>query len=299
MTTPLTRFPRRLALVALAAVQVLVLLSASAVAATRWIAAPLDDGTYVLLVVGSDAGPPRPGSATTGRADAIQLVVVPEDRSTVSIVSIPRDSWVPVRGHGRSKINAGLTNGPEAMAGTIEDLTGLEVDDWVVTGFDGFVGMIDTIGGVHVDVEQRLNDNRGAHSNLHPGPQTLDGTQALAYTRDRKSRPDGDLGRNRAQARVLQSVHAQLAADGGLGVADLVELAAVVRRHTRSSIPPGRLLKLAALAAEIPADRVALEQAGARVGTAGRASVVHLTDAAFRTFADLRDDGRLSSLPSG
>lgn len=290
---------RRLALVALATLQVLVLVSAGAVAATRWIAAPLDDDAYVLLVLGSDAGPPRPGAAAFGRADAIHLVVVPSDRDTVSIVSIPRDSWVPVRGHGNSKINAGLTGGPEAMAGTIQDLTGLEVDDWIVTGFDGFTSLIDTLGGVHVDVEQRLNDSRGAHSDLHPGPQTLNGTQALAYSRDRKSRPDGDLGRNRAQARVLEGLHAQLAADGGLGVADLVELAAILRRHTQSSIPPARLLKLAALAAEIQPDQVVLQQASARVGTAGRASVVYLTDAAFETFADLRDDGVLSSLPSG
>lgn len=289
---------RRLTLLGLVVAQVLVLLSASAVAASRWIAAPLDDDTYVLLVLGSDTGPPRPGTVATGRADAIQLVVVPRDSRTVSIVSIPRDSWVPVRGKGQSKINAGLTQGPEAMAGTIEDLTGLEVDDWIVTGFDGFVGLIDTLGGVHIDVEQRLNDPRGAHSNLSAGPQRLDGTQALAYTRDRKSRSDGDLGRNRAQARVLRSLHAEMVGTSP-SVTDLVELAATLRRHTVSSIPPGRLLKLAALAAEITPDRVALQQAGARVGTAGRASVVHLTDAAHQTFADLREDGRLSSLPSG
>lgn len=290
---------RRLAFLALATLQVLLLVSASAVAASRWIASPLDDDTYVLLVLGSDTGPPRPGTADTGRADAIQLVVVPQDGSTVSIVSIPRDSWVSVRGRGQSKINNGLTNGPEAMAGTIEDLTGLEVDDWILTGFDGFVGLIDTLGGVHVDVEQRLNDPRGAHSDLHPGPQQLNGTQALAYTRDRKSRPDGDLGRNRAQAVVLRQLHAQLLGDGDLGVRELVELAAVLRQHTQSSIPPGRLLKLAALAAGISPDRVALDQADARIGTAGRASVVYLTDAAHSVFRDLRQDGRLSSLPSG
>lgn len=290
---------RRLTLLALASLQVLLLVSASAVAASRWIAAPLDDDTYVLLVLGSDMGPPRPGTADSGRADAIQIVVVPEDRSTVSIISIPRDSWVPVRGRGQGKINDGLTRGPEAMAGTIEDLTGLEVDDWILTGFDGFVSLIDTLGGVHTDVEQRLNDPRGAHSNLHAGPQTLTGTQALAYTRDRKSRADGDLGRNRAQARVLRDLHAQILGDGGLGVRELVELAAVLRQHTQSSIPPGRLLKLAALAAEISPDRVALEQANARVGMAGRASVVYLTDAAHAVFRDLREDGRLSSLPSG
>lgn len=286
---------RRAAVVALAACQVVLLVAGGALAVGRWAAAPLDDDVYVLLVLGSDTGPPRTGTADTGRADAIHVVVVPRDRRTVSIVSIPRDSWVPVRGRGNDRINSGLTGGPEAMVGTVEDLTGLDVDDWLLTGFDGFVGLIDVLGGVHIDVERRLYDPRGAHSDLHSGPQTLTGSQALAYSRDRKSRPDGDFGRNRAQARLLRELHRAFVAEER-SIAETVELLATLRRHTRSSIPPGRLLKLAALAARVEPDRVALEQAGGYLGWAGAASVVHLTDAAHATFADLRDDGQLASL---
>jgi polyisoprenyl-teichoic acid--peptidoglycan teichoic acid transferase len=287
---------RRPLLVLLALAQVLLLTAGGALAAQRWVAAPLDgDDDYVLAVLGSDAGPPRSGSALAGRADAIHLVVVPADRSAVSIVSIPRDSYVPVRGYGRTKINAGLTKGPEAMVGTLEDLTGLDIDDWMVTSFNGFKKGLDALGGVDIDVEQRLNDPKGAHSDLRPGQQVLDGTQALAYSRDRKSRSDGDFGRNRAQAKVLAALHAQLVAQVD-GPADLLAAAAVLRQHTVSSIPPDRLVRLAALAATIPPDRVALEQADGYATMAGRASVVRLTDRAMATFRDVREDGILSQL---
>lgn len=287
---------RRPLILLLVVAQVLLLTAGGALAAKRWVAAPLDgDDDYVLAVIGSDAGPPRSGSALTGRADAIHIVVVPADRSTVSIVSIPRDAYVPVRGYGTTKINAGLTKGPEAMVGTLEDLTGLDIDDWMVTSFNGFKKGIDALGGLDIDVEQRLNDPRGAHSDLRAGQQVLDGTQALAYTRDRKSRSDGDFGRNRAQAKALEALHAQLRAEVK-GPADLLRLAAVARRNTVSSIPPDRLVRLAALAATIPPERVARQQADGYAGWAGRASVVRLTDRAHATFADVRKDGKLAEL---
>lgn len=287
---------RRPLILLLAVAQALLLTAGGALAAKRWVAAPLDgDDDYVLAVIGSDAGPPRSGSALTGRADAIHLVVVPADRSTVSIVSIPRDAYVPVRGYGTTKINAGLTKGPDAMVGTLEDLTGLDIDDWMVTSFNGLKKGIDALGGLDIDVEQRLHDPKGAHSDLRPGQQVLDGTQALAYSRDRKSRSDGDFGRNRAQAKVLQALHAQLASEV-TGPDDLLRLAAVARRNTVSSVPPDRLVRLAALAATIPPDRVAREQADGYATMAGRASVVRLTDRAMATFRDVREDGILSEL---
>jgi polyisoprenyl-teichoic acid--peptidoglycan teichoic acid transferase len=280
----------RLAIALLAVVQVLVLTAGIGLAVGPRSAAPVGDDTYVLLVLGSDAGPPRPGAAVEGRADAIQVVVVRTDLGKVSILSIPRDSFVPVAGMGTRKINAGLTRGPETMVATVESLTGLEVDDWMVTGFRAFIDGIDAIGGVELEVDQRLNDPRGAKSDLQPGLQRLDGTQALAYTRDRKSRGDGDFGRNRAQAHVLAAVHAELAASSP-SLPQLVELLGVVRSRTETSIPPDRLVRLGVLAMRIDPADVIRQQVPARVGTAGAASVVRLTGGAEEMFADLRDDG--------
>lgn len=205
----------------LALAQVLVLGAATATAARRWVAAPLDaDDAYVLLVLGSDEGPPRRGQARTGRADGFHLLVVDASRQHVSLLSIPRDAYVTVPGRGRTKINASLVGGPERAVATAEALTGLEVDDWILTGFHGLIAAVDELGGLEIDVEQRLYDPVGASTDLQPGRQRLTGWETLAYTRDRASRPGGDLARTEAHARMLQAAHAQLHADarGAAGV---------------------------------------------------------------------------------
>lgn len=272
------------------------LVAASVAGTARMQAAPLDDGRYVLLVLGSDAGSWRPGSAVEGRADAIQLVVVETDQRAVSIVSIPRDTWTPVPGFGTTKINAGLTDGPEPMVGAVEELTGLDVDDWIVTTMGAYVDGIDAFGGVTADVEQRLQ----VHNNvLTAGRQELAGTAALVYTRDRKNRPSGDFGRSRAQSLVLQSLHDELQARDP-GPAELMGMIADLRRNTVTSIPPARMIRLAWLAVQIDPEDVAVTQADGAVGTAGSASVVRMTDAAEAMFADLREDGMLAELePTG
>lgn len=275
--------------------QVFVLTFASLAATGRWLSMPLGGDEYVLLVLGSDTGPPRGGSATGGRADAIHLVVVDEARTHVSIVNIPRDSYVPVRGMGRTKINAMLTRGPENAVRTVEDLTGLDVDDWMVSGFDAFSRAIDEFGPVKVNVEQRLYDPQGAHSDLQPGTQRLNGTQALAYSRDRKSRPGGDFGRTAAQGKMLQAMHRDLIRRSA-SPTSLLEHAATLRSSTASSIGPDRLLRLGTLALRIDPSNVAHETAPGSAGRAGSASVVYLSDGAYALFAELRQNGRLPEL---
>jgi LCP family protein required for cell wall assembly len=288
----------RLLAVVLAVAQVAVLSVATATAARRWLAAPLDaDDAYVVLVLGSDAGPPRGGSAETGRADGFHLVVVDADRTTVSILSFPRDSYVEVPGVGRTKINASLVRGPETAVATAEQVTGLDVDDWILTGFHGFIAAIDELGGLSIDVEQRLHDPVGASSDLQPGRQTLTGWQALTYTRDRKSRPDGDFGRAESHARALQAAHAQLVGEAP-DVARIMEVVGTLRRHTDTSIRPSRLIRLVALAMTIAPDDVVRARVPGRVGQAGAASVVHLTDGAQELFRDLREDGVLDPRPA-
>lgn len=284
---------RRLLVGLLALVQVLVLAAASVAAVERWVGLPLDDdGMYVLLVMGSDMGPPRADSVLQGRADGIHLVVVDEAREHVSIASFPRDSYVPVRGLGTTKINAMLTLGPENAVGTMEDLTGLDVDDWIVTGFDAMIVGVDEFGGVQHEVEQRLSDSK-ANTNLQPGAQRLSGWHALAYSRDRNSRSNGDIGRSTGQGRLLMSMHRELLGDVA-SPTHMMDLAGILRRHTVSSIPTDRLVRLGLTALRIDPANVAQVTMPGNVGTAGAASVYRLSDGAFGIFADLRDDGRLA-----
>lgn len=281
----------RIGLLALA--QVFLLTFASLAAVERWVSLPIDDDDmYVLLVMGSDQGPPRADSVVQGRADGIHLVVVDAEREHVSILSFPRDSYVPVRGMGTTKINAMLTRGADNAVGTMEDLTGLTVDDWIVTGFDAMIMGVDEFGGVHIDVEQRLN-NAKAETNMQPGYQRLTGWGALGYSRDRGSRPDGDIGRSTGQARLLAGMHQELINDASSPV-QLMDFAGILRRHTVSSISTDRLIRLGVAALRIDPANVARVTMPGNVGTAGAASVYRLSDGAFSIFADVREDGRLA-----
>jgi polyisoprenyl-teichoic acid--peptidoglycan teichoic acid transferase len=286
---------RRFLIPLLALVQVVVLAASSLAAADRWLSLPLADGPYVLLVLGSDMGPPRAGAVTNGRADGIHVLVVSADRQKVSIISIPRDAYVPVRGFGTTKINAMLVKGPENARGTIEDLIGMPVDDWIVTGFDAMIIGIDAFDGVEVDVEQRLHDT-AAQTDLQPGPQRLTGWHALAYTRDRKSRPDGDVGRSTGQAKLLAGMHRELIRDTAGSPARLVDFAAILRRHTVSSIAPEKLFRLGVTALQIDPANVAHVTLPGNNGMAGSASVYRLSDAAYGIIADVREDGVLAVL---
>ncbi len=248
---------------------------------------PLDDDRYTLLVMGSDQGPWRSGSVFDGRSDALHLISVVPSQGAAAILSFPRDSYVPVPGMGTTRINAALTRGPETAVETVQNLTGLTIDDWIVTGMSTFVRGVDDIGGVEVDVGQslRVDNNR-----IEPGLQQLDGMEALVYGRDRKSRSDGDLGRNRAQAVVLATMHAELVAENPSPL-DLAESIAILRRHTVSSIPAARMPILAKVALDIDPAKVVRRQVPSVNANRGGAAVVVLTSGAEALYADLRDDG--------
>jgi LCP family protein required for cell wall assembly len=122
------------------------------------------------------------------------------------LVSVPRDSYVPIPGHGRNKINAAYAiGGPQLLVRTIESVTGLHIDDYVETGLGGYANLVDAIGGVRICVKRAMNDPK-AHINLKAGCQQMDGATALGYARARYSDPRGDLGRVERQREVLAAI---------------------------------------------------------------------------------------------
>jgi anionic cell wall polymer biosynthesis LytR-Cps2A-Psr (LCP) family protein len=131
----------------------------------------------------------------------------------------------------------------------------------------------------------RVDDNV-----VEPGQQRLLGVDALVYGRDRKTRSDGDFGRNRAQAELLAAMHAE-AVEQDPSPVELARLLVDLRRFTVSSIPPARMAVLAALALDIdPADVERRQTPGVNANRGG-AAVVMLTAEAEALIADLRDDG--------
>ena len=263
-------------------------------AAERYLAAPFEgvgeDGRLTLLFLGSDAGPPRPGSPIEdARADGFHIVSVSQDRTKVSILSFPRDSYVPVAGQGTTKINSCLVNGPDSCVETAAGLTGIEFDGYMVTSFQGFVRGVNALGGVEVDVEIALNDSF-SNSNLQPGLQVLDGDTALTYVRDRKSRPKGDLDRAEAHARFLQATHTQLTSQGN-SLDDIHRLISILRATTLTDLSSSDLFRLANVALAIDPANVQRLRIDSSAGMAGSASVVYISDTGYAQIADIAEDG--------
>lgn len=149
----------------------------------------------------------RLGTGTTSgrRTDTMMLLYVP-DWGRPALVSLPRDSYVRVPGHGQNKLNAAYAlGGPELLTETVELNTGLRVDDYAEIGFGGFVTVIDALDGIRMCPDKAISD-RDSHLDIKAGCQTMDGTTALGYVRMRKADPRGDLGRVERQREMVGAV---------------------------------------------------------------------------------------------
>lgn len=145
------------------------------------------------------------GSTAGQRTDTIMILYIPKGGKP-ALISMPRDSYVPVPGHGTNKINAAFAfGGPQLLVKTVEQNTGLRMDAYLEIGFGGFVNVIDSVGGIEMCLPQAIKD-KDSHLNLPKGCQTLNGTTALGYVRMRKADPRGDLGRVERQRAMVAAV---------------------------------------------------------------------------------------------
>ena len=169
------------------------------------------------LLVGSDSrqdlSPEQQAELTTGgdigngRTDTIMLVHVPSFGSSTptTMVSIPRDSYVPIPGYGSDKINAAFSEGgAPLLAQTVEQATGLRIDHYAEIGFGGFAVVVDALGGVTVCPAEPISDPL-AGIDLPAGCQTLDGRYALGYVRSRAT-PRADLDRMANQRQFMTAL---------------------------------------------------------------------------------------------
>jgi LCP family protein required for cell wall assembly len=152
-----------------------------------------------------------PQASAGERSDTIMLIRFDPAKQSASVVSIPRDSWVPIPGKGTMKINAAYAlGGPPLLISTVEQLTGVRIDHFMVIDFAGFRSVVNALGGVDVQVAAATTDLAGTH--LRQGANHLDGTEALAYVRQRHGLPQGDLDRIRRQQSFLRAVLTKMAA---------------------------------------------------------------------------------------
>jgi len=128
----------------------------------------------------------------------------------ITLVSLPRDSSVPLAGHGRVKLNTTFAfGGPALLVKTVEQVTGLHIDHYAEIGFAGFADLVDDVGGVQMCPTEPINDPL-AGLNIAAGCQMLDGPKALGYVRTRHS-PRGDLDRVVRQREFLGALIARAA----------------------------------------------------------------------------------------
>ena len=205
--------------------------------------------------------------------------VNPLDNS-VSMVSIPRDSWVSVPGQGMHKIDQAFflganphhnfDDGVRLARATIEQDYGMSIDRYAWVGLDGFSNVIDTLGGVDIDVTHPLVDdnypddtskgtskaNPYAVKRLYiaPGPQHLTGDQALEYVRSRHADLVGDIGRTQRQQEILQALKKKL------DVANVFNhLSGIFRDLTGkvyTNLSQGELISVANFARSLPTDSI-------------------------------------------
>ena len=171
-----------------------------------------------ILVLGTDsrtsAGDPSQWEAGAQRTDAIMIMQISGDNKDVSVMSIPRDSWVSIPGHGEGKINAAYSyGGPSLTIQTVENLTGIRISHFVIADFESFQNLTDELGGVTINLKE---PQTLAGTEFPAGAQHLNGKQALAYTRERKSLPGGDLDRVKRQQTWMRAIVREVLTGGTL-----------------------------------------------------------------------------------
>ncbi|MFC4784161.1 LCP family protein [Nocardioides sp. MAHUQ-72] len=175
---------------------------------------PDDQPGTTYLMVGSDSraglSPEErkalgTGNASGQRTDTIMLLHTGSGPNL--LMSIPRDSLVDIPGHGTTKINAAFAfGGPKLLVKTVENATGIRIDDYVEIGFGGVVDVVDAVGGVEICPRTDMKDKL-ANLDIKKGCQEVDGATALGYARSRHTDARyGDIGRAAHQREVVSAV---------------------------------------------------------------------------------------------
>ncbi|MCI2418332.1 LCP family protein [Saccharopolyspora sp. K220] len=143
--------------------------------------------------------------AAGARTDTVMLLHIPAGPGAPTLVSMPRDSLVPIYGYGRNKLNASYSfGGPTLLSRTVEEATGLHIDHYLEIGLGGFAGVVDAVGGVRMCLPQAIHDPK-INLTLPPGCQQLTGAQALGFVRTRAFER-GDLERAEHQREFLTAL---------------------------------------------------------------------------------------------
>jgi LCP family protein required for cell wall assembly len=232
------------------------------------------DRPVSILAIGSGARPYQ--DPTRGLADSIHLIEIdPQGRRAV-IIGIPRDSYVPIPGHGTNKINAAMGyGGPPLLVRTVEQLSGVHIDYFAMTSFWGLTSMIDQIGGLTLHVPFPMHDP-DSRADFSAGVHHLNGAQVLAFSRDRHSLANGDFGRSQNGGRVFLAALAQFQKEYRQDPGTLLRWVSAGMRSLSTDLPLSDVVRLALLCSRVAPANVRNLVLPGGVGSAGGLSIVRL-----------------------
>lgn len=240
-----------------------------------------------ILLMGSDSRPGTP--MTKGRSDSIHILGINPAQHRATVFGIPRDSYVPLSTGGTDKINAAMpVGGPEGEMKTVEMLTGITFDYYVVTGFNEVTQAVNQIGGLEVNVPYSVV---GYQQTFAAGLHRMTGSEVLGYSRTRHSLPLGDFDRSLNQGVVLKSALTQFRAEFAKDPTRLYSWLGAGLRNTETNVPIDELIRLAGLAQSLRAQRVTNLVAMGTSAVQGTQSIVNLSDANKALWQDLAQDG--------
>jgi len=196
------------------------------------------------------------------RSDTIMLLHLPANGTRPTLVSLPRDSYVPIPGYGYNKLNAAYDfGGPKLLVKTVQNVTGLPINHYMGIGFGGLVTVVNDVGGVQMCLKEPMKDPK-AGLNLKAGCQTLSGDQALGFVRTRAF-SEGDLQREQDQRVLLKGILSKMTSAGtlanplaiipaangaasaitvdqGTGLSSLISVAFALRNPVTTTVPFGQ-----------------------------------------------------------
>ena len=260
---------------------------------------PTLDGSkpIFILVLGSGARPPTPPEH--GLADSIHIVSYNPQLQTGSILGIPRDSWVPIPGHGSNKINAAMGwGGTSLMITTVENLTGIHINFFMVTGFSGFENFINALPRIKFVAPYDMHDPY-SKADVKKGSNYINGHGALGVTRDRHDVPNGDFSRSSNGGLMLLAILTQFKKQFNQDPSRFLTYLGAGLGNVKTDIPYDQLVTLALTSRFVNPKSVVNIVAAGSIGNESGLSTVDLSSSNKKIYDDMKDDGVISKHAKG
>ncbi len=215
--------------------------------------------TMALLLIGSDITNQVESTADSGtlpKTDTLILTLINPQQHKISLISIPKDTLTDIPGYGLDKINnASALGGYELTKKAVSVLTGVPVNHYALVNYDGFIKLVDLLGGIEINVERRMiytAEDGNLIVKLDPGLQMLDGKKALEYARF-GNEPMGEINRGERQRKLLQAFYLKMTQVGNMvKVPKMINLA---KNYVQTDLTSQQITQLLSLAKQIKTEQ--------------------------------------------